>query len=77
MLDRNHWILRSSIEIPSRVMRPPVRVYHRSTKPTIVLFPEPLAPTSAVFLFAGIDREKSFRTVMSGRVGYEKCTSES
>lgn len=43
----------------------------------MVLFPEPLAPTRAVVLLAGIDRVKSFRTGMPGREGYAKATLRS
>ena len=38
----------------------------------IVLLPEPLAPTKAVVLLAGISRLMPFNTCVSGREGYEK-----
>ena len=68
-LVRSHCTLRSRISWPSRVMLPEVGVYHRSTSPTMVLLPEPLVPTSAVVLLAGMDRVKSERTGTVGRDG--------
>jgi hypothetical protein len=40
------------------------------------IFPEPLLPTNAVVQPAGMVTETLFRTNASGRLGYEKQTSE-
>jgi hypothetical protein len=45
---------------------------YEPSKPIMVDFPEPLAPTNAVVLFAGADSVSPFRTLISGRAGYEK-----
>lgn len=75
MFVRSHWMLRSLVSCPSRVIRPPVGEYHLSSSPTMVLFPEPLAPTSAVVLFAGMDKSRPWRTSTVGLEGYAKRTS--
>lgn len=60
---------------PSSVMEPAVWSYHRSRRATHVDFPDPLAPTRAVVLPAGMESESPLRTWLSGREGYENTTS--
>jgi hypothetical protein len=47
---------------PSNVIVPDDWSYQRSKSATMVLFPEPLAPTRAVVFPAGIERESLLRT---------------
>jgi hypothetical protein len=49
--------------------------YQHSNRPTNVLLPQPLAPTRAVVLPAGIERLRFFNTLTPGREGYEKHKS--
>lgn len=55
-------------------MGSPSSSYHRSIRPTIVLFPEPEAPTIAVCFPAGKLRDRLFKTFTSCLVGYAKLT---
>lgn len=50
----------------------PPSSYHRWIRATVVLFPDPLGPTIAVVLFAGMRRVKPFMTLTSCRDGYAK-----
>jgi len=44
----SHRRFRFTISVPSRRMVPDAGRYHRSRRPTIVLFPEPLAPCGII-----------------------------
>lgn len=49
--------------------------YSRSKRDTIVDFPVPLGPTRAITEPAGMERLKSLKIDVSGRVGYANSTS--
>ena len=50
------------------------RLYHRSSRPTMVLFPEPEAPTIAVVLPASKCMLRLSRTLTCGLLGYANVT---
>src|SRR5271154_4289938 len=67
-------MLRSLMSTPSSRIWPSWGSYHRSIKPTMVDFPEPLAPTMAVVFLASKSTVTSFRTFREGLAGYAKET---
>lgn len=75
---RSQLTFRFLVSIPSSNILPVAESYQRSRSPTIVLFPEPLAPTSAVVFPSGALKVKPFRTYASGRDEYanrRSCSS--
>lgn len=54
---------------------PEIGSYSRSRRDTIVDFPAPLGPTRAITEPAGMERLKSLKIDVSGRVGYANSTS--
>ena len=74
MLLLSHWVLYVDISMSSSMIAPDEGTYHRLRSPTIVLFPLPLAPTSAVVLPAGTEIVKSRSTGALGRDGYANDT---
>lgn len=72
MLFLSHLMLSSRKSTPSSVIDPLSTLYHLSMRPTMVLFPDPLAPTKAVVFFGGMLRSSPAKTGTFCRVGYEK-----
>lgn len=54
---------------------PEIGSYSLSRRDTIVDFPVPLGPTRAIIEPAGMERLKSLKIDISGRVGYANSTS--
>lgn len=54
---------------------PEIGSYSLSRRDTIVDFPVPLGPTRAITEPAGMERLKSLKIDVSGRVGYANSTS--